>query len=224
MFWIAPRDVGPADRERYFEMLDAPEQRRIARIRSETQRDADVVARALARTALSLFAPVAPAAWRFVLGPRGKPYVHPDHGVPLFFNITHTTDLVACVVADREVGIDAEHFGRRGRIDALARRFFSASESALVASAPEDGRVATFLAVWTLKEAYLKARGLGLALRLSAFSFTLDPPRVTFEPELEDAPDRWQLFQTHPTESHVLAVAIARRDGDVAVRSRRLQP
>ena len=63
---------------------------------------------------------------------------------------------------DFEVGIDVENIGRSINLD-LARRFFAPAEVAFLEQMPENQRQATFFLFWTLKEAYVKARGVGLS-------------------------------------------------------------
>ena len=73
---------------------------------------------------------------------------------------------------------------------------------------PDDEQARAFFDYWTLKEAYIKARGFGLALPLADFAFTLAPPappQIAFEPALEDDPDTWQFAQDWPTPVHRLA-------------------
>jgi 4'-phosphopantetheinyl transferase len=84
-----------------------------------------------------------------------------------------------------------------------------------------------FFDYWTLKEAYIKARGFGLALPLADFAFRLSPPsapRIAFEPALDDDPATWQFFQDWPTPLHRLAVAVRRDGADLPVRVRSVVP
>ena len=73
-----------------------------------------------------------------------------------------------------------------------------------------------FFDYWTLKEAYIKARGAGLAIPLDLFSFRFDGRgriSVSFDPRLGDDPERWQFALYRPTGGHVLAVALERESG-----------
>ncbi len=92
----------------------------------------------------------------------------------------------------------------------LAQRFFSVQEADRIRRLPEDWRAEGFFAVWTLKEAYIKARGLGLALPLADFSFSFPEGIVTveFAPHLNDAPVAWQFERHEPTPEHRLGVAV----------------
>ena len=70
----------------------------------------------------------------------------------------------------RDVGVDVEHINRTLTHD-VAERFFSPQEVADLRALPEDEQPVVFFDYWTLKEAYIKARGLGLALPLGQFTF-----------------------------------------------------
>ena len=115
-----------------------------------------------------------------------------------------------------DIGVDVESAARRVRHRDLAERFFGEGEvSALRALEPEK-RAGRFLELWTLKEAYLKARGRGISVPLRGFQFQLsdaDPPRIRFDPALvgEDAAS-WQFALHHPTRIHTLALAVRRPD------------
>ena len=81
---------------------------------------------------------------------QGKPYFLSNREI--FFNISHSSNYVACVIGDRPVGIDIEK-ARKGRQN-LAKRFFDISEAEWIKECDSDQR---FFRIWTLKEAYGKA-------------------------------------------------------------------
>jgi len=124
---------------------------------------------------------------------------------------------VACAVTlERDVGIDVEHIGRRAGTGALAERHFSSSENLLLASLPSTGAHALFFSLWTLKEAYVKARGLGLGLPLDVVSFQIvpgAPPAVSFGPGHDEDARAWQFALLEPRPGYRLAVAARREIG-----------
>lgn len=202
-----------ADRlDAYDALLTDEERARMARFRQPADRVRFVLGRAMARTMLSTFAPVDPRTWRFRLNSHGRPELSMTGALArLRFNLSHTRGLVACAVAlDSDVGVDVEQIDRSLEHD-VAGRFFSPREVADLRALPPDEQPRVFFDYWTLKEAYIKARGLGLAIPLHHFSFVLRPPAepiIFFEPELDDDPSVWQFVQTCPTPAHRLGLAI----------------
>lgn len=165
--------------------------------------------RALLRAALSTWAPVERRAWRFALNPHGRPGIA-DPSSPLHFNLSHTRGMVVLALgADPSVGVDVERLDRSVRPLEVADRFFSAAEVEGLRALPAERHRDRFLALWTLKEAYIKARGMGLALPLRDFSFWPDdaPPRVRFEPSLGDDEARWRFARVDLGSGHRVAVA-----------------
>ena len=218
-----------AKRERYLQWLSPDEHERMARFVFERDRVRFLLTRALVRTTLSRYAPVAPADWHFIANAHGRPEIlDRPAGVPdLRFNLSHTDGLIACAVTiGREVGIDVEHVGRRLTQD-VAARFFAPAEVAHLQSLPADQQERVFFDYWTMKEAYIKARGFGLALPLGDFAFQFAPdrpPTITIEPSLNDDPATWQFQQDWPTPIHRLGLAIRRTGDDLPVRMRQVVP
>jgi len=108
---------------------------------------------------------------RLIRGEAGKPFVENSR---LQFNFSHTDQLIACSVGWRPVGIDVEKMelsaGRGRPWPLLMERYFSPEEYRSVFSQPSHLRAAAFFRIFTMKEAYIKARGLGLKIPLSRFT------------------------------------------------------
>ena len=213
--WTTVKDeIDGALEARLLSLLSTDEQQRYARFRYDRDRRLFLVAHALLRTTLSEFGCLQPEAWRFRTNEHGKPFLDPEEGdPPLRFNLTHAAGLAACVVCrGTEVGVDTEHLGRVTD-PGLAGRFFAPSEQAqLVGLDGEDHRRA-FFDIWTLKESYVKARGIGVSLPLRSFAFTLpadDRDPIGFSPPPDDPDDGWRFFRFRPTTGHTLAVTAGR--------------
>ena len=104
-------------------------------------------------------------------GARGKPRVEAPEGLRgLEFSVSHCDGLTAVVVsASGACGIDVEDENRRIGTDvgAFARRWLSEREAARLDRIEDvDERARAFMRLWTVKEAYVKALGLGIALCL----------------------------------------------------------
>jgi 4'-phosphopantetheinyl transferase len=203
----------------YLALLDEGERARHDRYLFQRSKDEFLVTRALARTTLSRYADVDPRAWRFRFNAYGRPEIDgPGDHAGLRFNLSNTFGLVVCMVArDIDVGVDVEDVERRGQTTAIADRFFSPQEVAALHQVPEQAQRSRFFDYWTLKEAYIKARGMGLAIPLAHFSFSFEADAggisIGFDPRLDDDPLAWQFWQLRPTERHVISAALRRGRG-----------
>ena len=128
-----------------------------------------------------------PPAGPFALGEQGKPYL-PDRP-DVHFSLSHSGTWVLCALSDAELGCDVE--GPRRFDPALARHFFHPDETAWLFSLPPREQDAAFLRLWTLKESYLKAVGLGLSLPLDAFRIL--PEGGDFALTLQEDARPWAL-------------------------------
>lgn len=212
--WLtAMAAVGETLRPRYLQLLSPPELVRWRRFLVEGARDQYLIARALLRTTLSRYADVPESAWVFETNEYGCPFVaEPAAHRDLRFNLSHTDGLIACAVARQiEIGVDVENTDRSVDPIALAPAVFAATEVADVAALPDEQRQQRFFSYWTLKESYIKARGMGLSLPLDGFWFDLRDaePRIQFTDRCPDHPERWYFVQRQPTPSHKLALAVA---------------
>lgn len=214
-----PTEQAPADLEsRFGHWLSEDERARCERLRIDRVRFEYVMTRVLCRQVLSWMEPsVLPAQWTFVRNEHGKPEVSGPIGAgSLRFNVSNTFGLVACAVTrDHDVGIDVECRERNSDGLAIADRYFSVSEVAALRALPSERQTQRFFELWTLKEAYIKARGLGLAIPLGQFSFLLDARTntdanigIAFDPKLQDDPATWSFAMRSPSEQHQLAVAL----------------
>ena len=220
--WLTRLDqVSEAHREQYRSLLAPEEARRHDRFLVTGARDEHLVGRALVRTSLSRYAATAPKDWRFVANRHGRPAIAGDNPGGLVFNLSHTRGLVALAVASRrgpeapQIGVDIETVSRGSACRDLAGRYFAPAEAAFVREA--DGRALEerFFAFWTLKEAYIKARGMGLALPLDGFAFDVTSggeagdPTIAFTETCPDDPARWRFLRRNVSAEHRLALAVS---------------
>lgn len=132
------------------------------------------------------------------------------HDTPWRFNISHTDGLIALAIARARVGVDVEWTTRPGRTVELADRYFAKTETAALRALPESLQRDRFFDLWTLKEAYIKARGMGLAIPLSDFAYTLgdDDIALTVAETTRDVPDAsWRFRLAQVGAHHRLAIA-----------------
>lgn len=197
----------------YLALLSAEEKARYSRFVFPEHRNTFLVAHALVRTTLSRYHRIPPEAWQFSFNQHGRPDVSwPEAAQHLSFNLSHTNGLVAVAIGqDLPLGVDVEDRARRNDTLGVAERFFSPSEVKDLFALPRAEQPRRFFDYWTLKEAYIKARGMGLAIPLSAFSFSLAPqpapPTISFDERIVDDPSSWRFALSYPTAHHTMSVA-----------------
>ncbi|KAF1007411.1 MAG: 4'-phosphopantetheinyl transferase Sfp [Luteibacter sp.] len=205
----------------YEGLLDDGERDRFDRLTGEHTRTEFLVTRALCRIMLSEFADRPPDAWRFDTNAHGKPCIA-NGGTEnhLEFNLSNSKGLVACVVGTGcRLGIDVEPHAQIRNVEAMARRFFTASEAGFVVSAEPSERLARFIGIWTLKEAFVKAWGSGMSLPLDMFSFDTQghrPAHFFHTPSLGN-PKRWRFHAWDVAPAHRMALAIATEESDARI-------
>lgn len=143
-------------------LLSVDERRKLASYRSRESAERFVVTRALVRTVLGERLGIDPCDVEISHTARGKPVL----AQALQFNVSHSGDLILLAVSDdRAVGVDVERRRDVERVQALVARWLTPDERDQVARITESGLAVSeaFLRVWSLKEARLKALGVGIA-------------------------------------------------------------
>jgi 4'-phosphopantetheinyl transferase len=169
---------------------------------------------------LSRYTGLVPAEWRFANDDYGRPRVLNDSAFTqdLSFNVSHAGNLIVVAVArNRMLGVDIENVQERTAPIDLADRFFAQEETAALVQLPPEHRQRRFFEYWTLKESYIKARGMGLSIPLDQFSFDLShPTTVDFAiiPSLGDLAARWRFWQFEPASEYLCAICFERREGE----------
>ncbi|KAF7094491.1 hypothetical protein CFC21_096796 [Triticum aestivum] len=132
--------------------------------------------------------------------------------LPLHFNISHTSSLIACGIAmDANIGIDIEENKRKKTksILSLARRFFTPSGTDYLAEISDSYvQEKEFFKLWTLKEAYVKALGLGLSSApLNGFSIKLETSKGIWVSKASKVCDDSNSRCDHLSENWLFALA-----------------
>lgn len=207
--WTAPSQIASAR-----DILDSGEITRMERFHFPEHRHLFLVSHLLVRTALSHYSDLLPGAWRFMNDEHGRPLIDPTaEAVSLSFSLAHTEGLaVVGVTRGIAIGVDVEQTGRRVDAAGLSRRFFSPEEAAALENLPPGRLEEQFSQYWTLKEAYIKALGLGLSHPLDSFAFHLTgegPHRIGFSAVEPQNPEKWRFALIEPRRSYVAAVCTA---------------
>ncbi len=164
--WFAnPTD--PVNLARWEACLTQAERERADRCHRESDRRRQVSARGLLRHLLGQMFACAPQGIELLQGPHGKPLLGPVDAqrVPaLHFNVSHAADgVLVGIGCGGEVGVDLEFPHPLPASDAIAQRLFGPSERSAWQAASALERQDLFFRIWTIREAYLKASGVGLS-------------------------------------------------------------
>lgn len=208
---------------RYRALLTDEEEGKRARYLFEKDRHRYLVTRAMIRTLLSQYGKREPARWRFTANRWNKPEIdgrqNPGN---LRFNISHTGGLICCVFTrSLDIGVDVENITRRAETVKIAHRYFSLLEVQALVDHPQTSQRERFFDYWTLKESYIKACGMGLAIALRDFSFifnrsgTVD---IRFAGSRKDDPGLWNFSTMTAATDFRLSIAIKGHDARVSPR------
>jgi len=198
-------------------LLSADERDRAARFRFHEHLKRYVVARANLRLILGRELNVAPERLRFEYHANGKPYLAGD---PVRFNLSHSGTLaLVAVTGSREIGVDLERIRHESDLLDVAEHYFAPAERAALRELPEPDRCLGFFRCWTRKEAYLKARGDGLAMDLQSFTVGLNPGETALLESAEGQGElsRWSLKELNPDPAYAAALAVE-GPGSISVR------
>jgi 4'-phosphopantetheinyl transferase len=210
--WSALLDASDEDTAGLAACLSSDEAERAARFRLPRDRRRFVVSRAAARHILGAYLGIPAREVAIRTDRRGKPHLDSTrHGAHLRFNLSHSRDLALVALGDREIGVDVEAARPACDADALVGRYFSREEcDEYLALAPAE-RPRAFFAAWTLKEAYLKARGEGLAGGLDGCTVPMHPDAPARLIAVRARPGeagRWTFARLAPAPGYVGAVAV----------------
>lgn len=176
-----------------------------------------IATRLLVRRALSYYTGQAAAELAFNLSPEGKPTLAPhcQPRLPLAFNLSHSgSQALLAIGLQPQLGVDIEDGARQPNVLALARRFYHPAETAYIAGQADDQQHQAFFRLWTLKEAFFKALGTGLATGMHRARFDLTHEKnflAELAPELHQDTEAWQFYTTCISTNYHCALAAASR-------------
>ena len=175
-----------------------------------------VLGRAMLRWALSeQLGSYGPSDWSISETKGGKPTLEPS-GEAIGFSISHTDGLVGVLLSsNRSCGVDIESLSRHVDVQKLAARSCSLVEREWLNHHDLNDQSVAFLKLWTLKEAYLKATGLGISVPLNQLSFRFnDGIRLRDLKDHSKCFDHWRFSQWEQDDQHLVAVAQKRGDSE----------
>ncbi|MEK9281137.1 4'-phosphopantetheinyl transferase superfamily protein [Bradyrhizobium sp. ISRA442] len=237
MRWVAEQGTGRGIREQHIdillsrpeqastrlrnavgEVLDEEERQRALRFVFDRDRDLYIFSHGLLRLVLARYLGVDPRELCFALAKGGRPELAWPSSTPIRFNLSHTKGLVACIVTSRaDCGVDVE---RIDRVDyrRLVPSVLATEELSALMRLTEECRRHRFFEIWTLKEAYLKGRGLGISypVRNISFSGFDGTRRCLVTADSEDDGSAWRFWSKTLTHTHSAAAAVRTTGNDIS--------
>lgn len=206
-----------------YRLLSDDEKRRAAAFRFDRHRHRFVSGRGRIREILADRSGCSPSAIDFSLNPFGKPSLcAPPRAARLRFNASSSERLGAIAIsAGAEIGLDIEKAepGKIEDCDLIVRQHFTRDERDWYLDLGGE-RERAFFRLWTCKEAYLKALGVGLSEALDRFSIDLrgGSPAVA-RTELESGGrSALSLFQFDLGDGYIACLATPQADAGIEIK------
>lgn len=216
--WCAFLDRPPDQASHFEALLSEDEIARARKYRFPLHRDRFVSRRAFIRLLLGRYLGIPAPALQFDYTGYGKPRLAIRHATKLRFNVSSSHDLALAAIAyGRDVGVDVEKINEDLFEESIPEQFFSARETATLRALSRSCQTAAFFDCWARKEAYIKAKGMGLSLPLDSFDVSFGdakPARLLRTLPDPQETERWTMMALHPAPGHAAALVI---EGQVSV-------
>ena len=205
-------DTDEADIRAHYALLNSGERRRTDRFKVEHARIAATLSSGILRRRIGSYLDRPPTVLSFRTGPHGKPYLAgEDQAVPLMFNISHSgPHILMAFTSGEEIGVDVEIVRDRKFLQQIADRHYHDNELTDIRWKPAAEQEAEFYRYWTMKEAWIKALGVGLRYPIQSLDFSrqmMGAGETYFEAE-----DRsWWCSKLDGAENARAAVVVERR-------------
>lgn len=199
--------------DHYASLLSPAELEANRRFSRDNLRRQDILCRGMLRQLLAQYLAVPAQDIPLCRSAGGKPGID-DEAYSLKFNYSHSGDLVLFAFAEGvDLGVDIERVSGRRNALGIARSFFAPAEYEALLQLPPEQQLSAFYRYWTLKEAYLKARGEGISTGLAGFAFVLDPLQqslidITFPDGRSDHPQHWWFQTGEPAPGYRTGLAV----------------
>jgi len=203
--WSMHLDTGSEQSQRYWKTLSGDERERAERFQFAADRRRFIVARGVLRILLGRYLNIPSSKVRFRYGEFGKPELEDCHDSELQFNLAHSRDLAICgFTLKRRIGLDVEFLTPRVAAG-MYQGCFTVEEQKGLAAQPRASQALSAIALWTRKEAFLKALGCGLQRDLGSFEISVPPvaPSLVWCLGEDAKQSSWTLSHLEPSPNFV---------------------
>jgi 4'-phosphopantetheinyl transferase len=220
--WLLPLDQPPLPLDELAAVLNTDEEARAARFHFPLDRRRFTSARGLLRHVVGAYVGIAPHRLRLQLAVAGKPSLVDADGIE--FNLSHSGGWALLGIGRGvPLGVDLEVERDVNDLEQIARTNFGRAEVEALLRLPAQQRREAFFAIWTRKEAFIKALGEGLSMPLDRFEVSAEtlvcggPALLRAVDGSADAAATWSMWGLRPAEG--LHVAAAMPATGVALRT-----
>jgi 4'-phosphopantetheinyl transferase len=215
--WLFNLDQPAQPHPDWERLLSNEEIIRSERFIADSDRKRFIARRGILRQLLGHYCGVDPAGVSYQANPNGK--LSLSH-LPIAFNISKSENRIAYVFTLLKcAGVDIEQVRPLPDLSLLAKRCFSQQELAGLAGLPQSLQLEAFYHTWTQKEAFIKAKGLGLSQPLKDFSVSVDPTkpgRLISITGCPNEPSEWKMTCFKPEADWRVTVCV-RTEKDINV-------
>jgi 4'-phosphopantetheinyl transferase len=205
--WSASLDV--EDSAHFYHLLSEDEKKRSARLKSSTIARQQIISRGILRLLLGKYVGVNPRELVFNNNPFGKPFLCNPADSAISFNLTHSGSLLLFAIGNgKHIGIDVEIIDEKKDFKGITSLVFSSDEQLSLSLSMNP--ICDFFALWTAKEAILKATGRGFSYPSNKFSVSISNG-ITFPPKIPaelTGGCSCSLFSFSPVKGYSAAIAV----------------
>ena len=207
--WQGNLNLSLEEAELLVRLLPEDEQERAGRFHFKADANRYLAGRWFLRQVLGSYLEIAPGSILFQYSPSGKPALtQACNPQGLQFNLTHSLALALVAVARKcRIGIDLEFVRAIPDTELIVERFFTPKEQTYWRDAAIEQKNQAFFTLWTAKEAYLKALGLGLGRSPETVTIPLPAQDAVIRTWQEDG-TAWHLENFSPAEGYLAAVVV----------------
>ncbi|MFC1668393.1 4'-phosphopantetheinyl transferase family protein [Chlamydiota bacterium] len=193
-----------------YELLSHDERARAKRFHFKEHSRRFIVSHGMLRQILACYVNVSADTLTFSYTEKGKPELLNSHN-HIRFNLSHSHEMALVgVLIEVPIGIDIEYLPKETDVDGLAKRFFSSQEYEQLSKIPNSIKQEAFFRIWTLKEAYLKATGEGIAglESVEVMCAVESPPEFVKINGSSEESQRWSVYSLKPEEDYIASVVV----------------
>jgi len=208
--WTAQLDTWKPHTQKLRDLLSDQEIKRLDRLKIHSKKDEFLSSRGILRIILSLYTGKDPDRIKLGSTSAGKPILP---GSPIEFNVSHSRDMFICGISVKsKIGLDIQEVYSISSLDKIVSNYLSPAEYQYLENLQSsDMRQDHFFAIWTAKEAYLKAVGDGIKENFNQVSLIPDSADLrTFHlslPESTREEINWKIKSIDFGQGYVGALA-----------------